>query len=473
MSKGIKLTQIGGGSTYTPDFADILIRRKDDLKVDEWVLMDIDGERCEIVSRVCRKMLEGAGLDIKITCTTNMSEAVQNADYVVTTIRVGGSESRLHDESIPSKHGLLLGQETTAPGGMLMGLRNIPVMLDLAKEMEAHAKPNAWLVNLTNPSGMLAEALNMHSQINFAGLCNGPTVARTAMAQVFKVDDPQDIFCKLIGLNHLIWMKVYLKGEDVTEEAIQRMDQWYAENIPPMRQESPPLYIQEFVGWLPIGPYLRFYYELPEAIDDIRRSAERWPGMLEFVKDRLGGLLDDFNTDDLPTRAHLVKALEEKTLELYAQGDVQGYELTRNTRGGKGYAEAGLSLISAIENDKYEIHGPDVPSRGTIPGLDPNAVATTTALVNRAGIHPLAMDPLPPHAMSFVQSAKIYERLAVEAAVTGSYHAALEALIANPLVVSYNQAKAALDELLLVHAPYLPHFSDAIGKLKRGEDPLK
>jgi 6-phospho-beta-glucosidase len=467
-----KLATIGGGSSYTPDLADILIHQKEELPVKEWVLMDNNAERLEIVGNFTKKMIESAGLSTKVTLTTNLREALQDTNFVITTMRVGLSDSRILDETIPMKYGML-GQETTAPGGLAMGLRNIPVILDVAKEMEEVSAENAWLINLANPSGMLAEAINQYSSIQFAGLCNGPTVARGAMQAVFNVKDPNAIFCKIIGLNHLIWMKVYLNGEDVTVEAMDRLDQWYGENIPPMRTESAPLHIQQFAGWIPVGPYLRYYYELPEAIEDLQHSAERWPTMIEFVQAKLGDLLKGLDYNDLPTRAHMVKALEKRTMALYEKGDVQGYEIARHTRGGRGYGKAGLSLVSALLNNKNEIHGPDVRSQGSIQGLDPNVVATTTSLVNKAGIHPLAMEELPPHMMSFIQSAKKYELLAAEAAVTGNYHAALEALVSNPLVVSFNQAKGALDELLLAHKAYLPKFTKTIKILEAGGNPLK
>ncbi len=467
MTKKMRITQIGGGSTYSPDFADILIRRKQDFPVDEWVMMDVDRSRCEIVARVCQKMLEGAGVNIKVIVSDDLLSAVQDANFVFTTIRVGGSQCRILDESIPPKHGLLLGQETTAPGGMMMGLRNIPAILEIADAVKEKAHPNAWLINLSNPSGMLVEALNRHSDIKFAGLCNGPTVMVEAMSRVFNVENPKDIFCKIIGLNHLIWMKVFLKGEDVTQEAMQRLDCWYAENLPPMREESPNLEIQDFIGWIPVGPYLRFYYELPEAVEDLAHSKERWPTMLGYIRQRLGALLDGIDVSELPTRAHLVRALEQKTLELYEKEDLAGYELTRNSRGGRGYAEAGLSLASAIWNDKYEVHHPDVPHRGTIHGLEEYAVATTTSMVNKAGIFPMVVEELPPHALAFVRSAKTYEKLTIDAAINGNYHAALEALMANPLVVSYNQAKAALNDLLIQQKQYLPNFAETIARLEK------
>ncbi len=467
-----RLTQIGGGSTYTPDFAQLLIEMKDEFSVDEWILMDIDAERNEIVGNFTRTMLEDAGIKTKITLESDLDKAVKGADFVITTIRVGGSQGRIYDEVIPPKHGFLLGQETTPPGGLMMGLRTIPVILDVAKSMEKYAKPDAWLINLSNPSGMLVEAVNQHSPINFAGLCNGPTVARNAMVEALGAKK-EDVLCKIIGLNHLIWMKVYLEGKDITDKAIRKLDSWYAKNLPAMKLAGTPLDIQEFCGWIPIGPYLKYYYLLPEVIEDQANIAKMWPKYKDMLREQIGILLDDADDENMKTRAHMVRAIEKKTLELYAKGDYQGYELTRHSRGGRGYGEAGIALASAIWNDKYEIQGPDVRSMGSIPGLDPNVVATTTALITRSGIYPLCMEEMPPHMMAFIQSAKKYELLAVEAAVTGDYKLALEAMIADPLVVSFYHAKKAFDELLIAHKEFLPKFADSIGKLERGENPLK
>ncbi len=183
MKNGIKLAQIGGGSSYTPDFAEIMIQRRDEFPISEWVLMDIDAERNAILASFVRSMLASAGMNVTVNTTTSIQEAVADADFVVTTMRVGLSQGRILDETIPPKHGLLIGQETTAPGGLAMGLRNIPVILDVASAIKQYAAPNAWLINLANPSGMLSEAVNQHCHINVAGLCNGPTVARPSWSR--------------------------------------------------------------------------------------------------------------------------------------------------------------------------------------------------------------------------------------------------------------------------------------------------
>lgn len=470
-TKKMVLSVVGSGTTYLPDFCEILIQRRDELQVAKWQLMDIDPIRLETTGNFVKKMIADAGLETEVFMTTNLEEGVKDADFVITTIRSGGPDMRILDETVPLKYNMI-GQETTAPGGMMMGLRDIPEMLKIAEAMEKYSKPNVWLINLANPSGMLAEALNQYSNVNFAGLCNGPTVIRNAMKAIYAPENPEDVFVEVIGLNHLIWCKVFYKGEDVTEEAITKLLDWTAENIPYLRTEFAEKEIMEFAGWIPMGPYLRFYYNYPGALNDFQHQERHWPKMVEMVKKNVGGFLDDLSIEDLPTRAHMVKEVDKRTMELYRNLDMDGYKLATNTRGGKGYGEAGLALISAIWNNKGEIHGPDVRSRGTIEGLDPTTVATTTSYVDGSGIHPLAFPAMPRHMISKIQAAKQYELLACEAAVTGDYNKALEALIANPLVGNqYYDIKGCLDELLIKQVEFLPNFKDAVDKLRKGEIP--
>lgn len=375
------------------------------------------------------------------------------------------------DETIPFKHNLI-GQETTAPGGMIMGFKTIPPILKIAEAIEKYAKKGCWLVNLANPSGMVAEALNRYSNIKYAGLCNGPTVVRDAMNDIYSPENPNDLFVEVIGLNHLIWCKVFLKGEDVTDEAFEKLLDWSAENLPALRKEFVEPELQRFIGYIPMGPYLEFYYDYKSSYNDLQKyTGNHWDMMLEKVRERVGDVLDDIKLPDNATRAEAILAIEKRTLELFEKLDPRGFLLAQNTRGGHGYGKAGITLINALWNNTNEIFSPDVASMGCIQGLDPECVCTTTALVNAAGIHPIAFPKLPGHMMSKILAAKEYEKLAAEAAVTGSYHAALEALVASPLVSSYYDAKSALDELLVAEKEYVPQFKDAIAALESGNQP--
>lgn len=465
------LANIGSGSTYLPDIAEMLIERKDTMKVAEWRLMDIDEYRLNCTGKYVEKMFKDAGMDTKIILTQDLEKAVKDADYVMTTIRPGLSEGRSMDEKIPFKYGLI-GQETTAPGGMIMGFKTIPAMLEIAHTMEKVSNKNAYLINLANPSGMIGEALEQHSNIKYACLCNGPTVIRKAMEEIYDANDTGDVFVQVTGLNHLIWCKVFYKGEDVTDEAFEKLLDWAADNIPALRREFVDPSLQKFIGYIPMGPYLEFYYDFDTNFTDLQNySGNHWESMLEHVRKNVGNVLDDLVVPDNAKRGEIVKIVEQRTFELYEKLDPRAYPLAANTRGGKGYGEAGIALINALWNNTNEVFSPDVASMGSMQNFDAKNVVTTTSLVNSFGIHPICFDELPGHMMSKIYAAKEYEKLAVAAAVTGSYHSALEALVANPLVNSYYKAEAALKDLLVSEKEWLPQFKEAIEILENGETP--
>ena len=470
-SKKMILANIGSGSSYLPDIAEMLIERRHMMKIAEWRLMDIDEYRLNCTGRYVQKMFEDAKIETKITLTMDLEAAVKDCDFVITTIRPGKSDARNLDETIPFKHGLI-GQETTAPGGMVMGFKTIPAMLKIAHAIEKLAKPNCYLVNLANPSGMISEALERHANIKYAGLCNGPTVIRTAMKAIYGQENPDDVFVEVIGLNHLIWCKVFVKGEDVTDVAFEKLLDWSAENIPALRREFVAPALQKFIGYIPMGPYNEFYYDFPTSYNDLQNySGNHWESMLKHVQKNVGDVIDDLVMPENVTRAECVKKIEKRTFELYEKLDPRAYKLACNTRGGKGYGEAGITLINAIWNNTNEILSPDVASMGCIQEFDPHCVCTTTSVVNASGIHPMCFPKLPGHMMSKIYAAKEYEKLAVEAAITGSYHAALEALVANPLINSYYNAQGALNELLIAEKEWLPNFAEAIAVLEEGKTP--
>lgn len=465
------IASIGSGSSYLPDIAEMLIERRETMQVSEWRLMDIDEYRLNCTGKYVQKMFVDAGMPTVVTLTSDLEEAVRNTDFVITTIRPGMSDGRNMDETIPFKHGLI-GQETTAPGGMLMGFKTIPAMLEIAHAMERVAKPGCYLINLANPSGMVAEALERYSNVKYGCLCNGPTVIRKAMQAIYGQENPEDVFVEVIGLNHLIWCKVFVKGEDVTDDAFERLLEWSAENIPALRREFVEPALEKFIGYIPMGPYLEFYYDFDTNFNDLQNySGNHWESMLKHVQKNVGDVCDDLQMPEHATRSECVKLIEKRTFELYEKLDPRAYKLACNTRGGKGYGEAGITLINALWNNTNEIFSPDVASMGCMQEFDPKCVCTTTSLVNASGIHPICFPKLPGHMMSKIYAAKEYEKLAVEAAVTGSYHAALEALVANPLVNSYYKAKAALNEMLVAEKEWLLNFAEAIAALEKGEEP--
>lgn len=433
---GLKIAIIGGGSSYTPEIIEGFIVRKDELPVREIYLVDIkEGqEKLNIVGNLAKRMVEKAGVDININLTLDRREALKDADFVVTQFRVGGLEARAKDERFPLKYNVL-GQETTGPGGFAKGLRTIPVMLDICKDMEELCK-DAWLINFTNPSGLVTEAVRKYTDIKCLGLCNVPIHMKMDIASMLDADS-QDIFVEFTGLNHLVWgRKVYLKGEDVTSQVIDKLLDGASlsmKNITDLKWNAEFL---RALNMIPC-PYHRYFYMTDKLLEEEKEAA------------REGGQ---------GTRAEVVKGVEEKLFELYKDVNLKDKPKELEKRGGAYYSDAAVSLISAIYNDKKEIHTVNTVNNGTIKELPNNSVIETNCLIDRRGATPLNIDKLPAEVLGLLQSVKSYEVNAVEAAVKGDKNKAILALASHPLVPSAATAVEIVNELIEINKFYLPQF---------------
>lgn len=433
---GLKIAIIGGGSSYTPEIIEGFIVRKDELPVKEIYLVDIkEGqEKLNIVGSLAKRMVEKAGLDININLTLDRREALKDADFVVTQFRVGGLDARAKDERFPLKYNVL-GQETTGPGGFAKALRTIPVMLDICKDMEELCK-DAWLINFTNPSGLVTEAVRKYTDIKCLGLCNVPIHMKMDIASMLDADS-QDIFVEFTGLNHLVWgRKVYLKGEDVTSQVIDKLLDGASlsmKNITDLKWNAEFL---RALNMIPC-PYHRYFYMTDKLLEEEKEAA------------REGGQ---------GTRAEVVKGVEEKLFELYKDVNIKDKPKELEKRGGAYYSDAAVSLISAIYNDKKEIHTVNTVNNGTIKELPNNSVIETNCLVDRRGATPLNIDELPAEVLGLLQSVKSYEVNAVEAAVKGDKNKAILALASHPLVPSAATAVEIVNELIEINKSYLPQF---------------
>ena len=418
--KQLKLTSVGAGSLYTPDFALMLIEHRQDLPVKEWVMMDIDADRLQVVADYTQMILDEAGLDLRIKTTTDLVKAVTDADYVVATVRVGGAAGRVLDENIPRKYGFI-GQETTPPGGMAMGLRNIPVFVDIAQKTSQYAKPGAWLVNLSNPAGMLTEAVYRYTDCKAIGLCNWPRTFWSRIANAYGVER-DDVFLELVGLNHLNWSKAYVKGKDVSEDVTRKfaedMAKNYGEEIT-KKKFTFPQDLVDLVGWPLIVQYNHYYYMLDSELQDqLNASDTRSQMMLDNLKDRLPKeVLDKVDMSGVKTRAEFVALIDKIAVELYRQKNKDGTRLIAGTRGGEGYGAAALEVLLAMETNKNQVQAVDFPNRGSIPGLPNEVVLEHSCLINAAGVFPISMPALEPHMHALVNAVKQYEILACDAAM--------------------------------------------------------
>lgn len=435
--KELKVTVIGGGSSYTPELINGFLKRKDELPVKEIVLVDIaeGSEKVKIVSKLAERMIKKEGLSTKIRVSFDRKEALTDADFVVTQFRVGGLNARAMDERFPLKYNVI-GQETCGPGGFAKALRTIPVILDICKDIE-EVCPNAWLINFTNPSGMVTEAINKYSNVKCLGLCNVPIHMKMTFTDVLGVK-PEDLFVEYIGLNHLVWAKsIWLNGNDITRDLIEQMTDFESlsmKNIPAIGWDKDYL---RAVGMFP-SPYHRYYLMTADMVKEEQEAASQ---------------------DGKGTRAEIVKEVEHKLFEIYKDENLNIKPKELENRGGAYYSDAAVSLISAIYNNKKEVHTVNILNNGVLKELPDNCVIETNAIIDNTGATPLTLkSPLAEEAIGLIHLVKSYEIAAVDAAVTGNKEKALVALVNNPLIPSIDISKKLLEELLEINRPYLPQF---------------
>ncbi|NER42406.1 6-phospho-beta-glucosidase [Bacillus megaterium NBRC 15308 = ATCC 14581] len=432
----MKVVTIGGGSSYTPELVEGFIKRYDELPIRELWLVDVEEgkEKLEIVGALAKRMVKKAGVDMKIHLTLDRQKALINADFVTTQLRVGQLDGRIQDERSPLKYGRI-GQETNGAGGLCKGLRTIPVFFKIAEEIH-EVGPNAWLINFTNPAGMVTEALlryGEHSKV--VGVCNLPVHMTTSIAGLLQVEK-EDVHIEFAGLNHLVYgLHVYAKGKEVTQEVIRRLSDPNSQVT--MRNIAPIPWQPDFLEALGVilCPYHRYYYKTKEILAE------------ELLAFQSG-----------TTRAEVVKALEAELFELYKNPNLEMKPPQLEKRGGAYYSDAACNLISSIYNDKGDIQTLNVKNNGAISSLPNESAVEVNCVVTKQGPVPLAFGELPVEVNGLVQQIKSFERIGAEAAVTGSYEKALVALSINPLVPSDELAKSVLDELLQAHRKYLPAF---------------
>lgn len=422
--EGLKIGVIGGGSTYTPELIEGFAARRDDLPVATIVLMDIDEERLRVVGGLARRMLQAAEMEIELQLTTQRQEAISGADFVITQIRVGGVAFRIQDEKIPLQFGVV-GQETTGPGGFAKAVRTIPVLLDIARDM-AQLAPGAHLINFTNPSGVITEALLRYTAVPALGLCNSPFGFQREIADRLGVA-PDGIELDYVGLNHLSWIRgVTLDGDDVFDRVLEDAIKLAHVGESPF---SPDLL--ETLEMIP-SYYLRYYYNHDQVLAE-QRQAER-------------------------TRGEIVHEIESRLMALYADSArTQKPELLAQ-RGGAHYSTVALDVMSAIHHNGGEVHIVNTRNEGALPDLPRRSVVELASVVDQRGARALPAAPLPPCIRGLTQAVKAYEELTVVAGAEGDEQAALQALLAHPLVPSFAVAQGLWRAIRQANARYLPQF---------------
>ncbi|NRT87428.1 6-phospho-beta-glucosidase [Clostridium beijerinckii] len=432
----LKIVIIGGGSSYTPEIIEGFIKRKDELPVKEIVLVDIEErkEKLNVVGALAKRMCEKANLNIRISLTLDRREALQNADFVVTQFRVGGLDARARDERFPLKYNVL-GQETVGPGGFAKALRTIPVILDISRDIKELC-PNAWLINFTNPSGIITEAVLKYTNIKCIGLCNVPIHMKMDVVSMLDVNS-KDVFIEYVGLNHLVWGRnVWYKGINVTDRVIEKLKDGAELTMKNISDLKWPKKFLDALGMIPC-PYHRYYYMTDRLLKEEKDAAKT-----------------------IGTRAEQVKKIEASLFEKYKDKNLDFKPPELEKRGGAYYSDAAVSLISSIYNDKKDIHTINVRNNGTIKGIPDDSVVEVNCLVDKRGATPLSLTrPVEEKILGLIHSVKFYEISTIEAGVHGNINQAIMALANNPLVPSVDIAIKLFEDLYSLNKGYLPQFN--------------
>jgi 6-phospho-beta-glucosidase len=418
----VKVAVIGGGSTYTPELVEGFGLRREVLPVDELVLHDIDESRLEVVGGLAGRILDKLEFPGRLTLTSDRERAIEGADFVLVQLRVGGLAARLRDETIPPMFGCI-GQETTGPGGFAKALRTVPVVLGIAEDTARLGADGAWLLDFTNPAGLVTQALIDHGH-RAIGLCNIPIGFQRMLARELGVQ-PAEVQLEHVGLNHLSWeRRVMVDGRDRLPELLEGFADQLGEEV------DMPGDLLRLYRAIP-SYYLRYFHFSAEMVE--KQRSER-------------------------SRADEVMQIERELLEMYRDPALDVKPKLLEQRGGAFYSEAAAMLVESLHTDRRDVQVVNVRNDGAIPNLAEDAVVEVACRIEAGGARPLPVEPLAPEMLGLIEQVKAYERLTVAAATSGDRDTALKALMANPLSSDYRVAVPLLDALLEANREYLPAF---------------
>jgi 6-phospho-beta-glucosidase len=418
----MKVAVVGAGSTYTPELVSGLARDRELLDVHELALHDIDEERREVVGSLARRMLERGGYEGGLLITGELDRALDGADYVLIQIRVGGQAARLTDETVPLACGCV-GQETTGAGGLAKALRTVPVVLEIADEARRRAADSAWIVDFTNPVGIVTRAL-LDEGHRAVGLCNMAIGFQRHFAKLLGIE-PEQVVVDQVGLNHLSWVRAaWVDGRDALPGLIDEHGDALAEH------SNMPRRLIEELGVVP-SSYLHYFYAhdqvLAEQLDAVPRAAQ-------------------------------VAEIERELLELYRDPTLNEKPALLEQRGGAFYSEAALGLVRSLVTGDGGVHVVDVRNGSTVEGMAPDDVVEVPVRVEHDGVLALPQSPVAPELLGLMQHVAAYERLATRAATSGDPALVKKALLTHPLIAQDAVADDLVERLLEAGAEHLPRF---------------
>lgn len=453
----MKIAVLGAGGVRTPMIVDSMALRQPELGLTELALMDTDAERLASIQALVCGEDDACDLPFRVVWTTDARTALAGADFVVTTFRVGGIASRVIDERVPLRHGVL-GQETTGPGGFAMAMRTIPVLLSYI-ELMRELCPGAWLINFANPSGLLAEAaLRVGGWARTVGICDAPVIMARAVAFVLKAP-PNELFLDYFGLNHLAWLRgVWHDGKDYLPDLIAMI---VAAGSVPGLPFAPEL-IQD-LGLIP-NEYLYYYYYARRSVERILAAELTRGEHIAALNQRLYAELarlrraGDFTAMRQAHRAYLIERGDSYMSAEIGERNLAVNGVPLQELAGDGYAGVALDLIAALRGDGSRQMILNVSNNGALHGMGDADVVEVPTFVSRDLLRPLAVGAPPLDPLGLMQQVKAYEQLTIAAAIEGSYAKALRALTVHPLVRDHDLARAILYDYQQAHGATFPEL---------------
>lgn len=437
----MKITVIGGAGVRTVIFINGLLKRYKKLHIDEVVLYDINREKLSVIETLCRHVIQRNGEDLKLTAAADAKEAILGADYVVTTLRVGGDHSRVVDETVALKNGVI-GQETTGAGGFSMAVRTIPVLKEYCELIQKYA-PNAWIFNFTNPSGLVTQALLSAGYDKIIGICDAPSSTKFRMAKYLGIEE-SELYVEFFGLNHLSWIRsVKQNGQELLPKLIGNQD--FLNGVEEFSMFDPDVFAA--TGFLP-NEYLYYYYHREKALKHMQKAKAARGKSIEEINKKMMEELKGFDMERDPEGALQIFLYYMQVREnSYMSAETGTEKRPLREKGalpvpdGVGYAGVMLDCIEGMQSKEGKYLVLSVENQGCIPGLGDLDVIEATCLVSEQGIQPVRVTEVPEDCMLLISQIKHYEKLTVQAVNEKSEACAVRALMHHPLVNSYSLAK--------------------------------